>query len=333
MNGPITGSTDTPFPYIIYGEGAIEGIKTVSDSASAAPVNLDGIPIVTGSYPYVSFISSEFHTASYNFVPGRNLTSSLNALQTTLDYYKILSPHYAYSSSLGSKIEQDLRLISIPSIFYGQSIRKGSLELKFYITGAVIGELRDVKKNGELIQVGPAGSNNNGNVAGVVLYNEGFILLTGSWDLSDTHTETYDGSSRRPSWKYFMDVTGSSGLLVSSSWSMEFEGTETIPVMTMFAKAEKGEFNHSNNQTYIEYGQQTTPISSSNTYKERDNLTIKNIVHSEYDEEDPPFEKITYISKVALYDEEKNLIGVAKMAKPVRKRQNDNIAFKLKLDI
>ena len=66
---------------------------------------------------------------------------------------------------------------------------------------------------------------------------------------------------------------------------------------------------------------------------EKDNLSIKNIVHSEYDEEDPPFEKITYISKVALYDEEKNLIGVAKLAKPVRKRQNDNIAFKLKLDI
>ena len=130
-----------------------------------------------------------------------------------------------------------------------------------------------------------------------------------------------------------MDVTSSSGNLVSSSWSMDFEGTETIPVMTMFAKAGKGEFNHSNNQTYIEHGQETTPISSSNTFKEKDNLSIKNIVHSEYDEEDPPFEKITYISKVALYDEEKNLIGVAKLAKPVRKRQNDNIAFKLKLDI
>lgn len=330
MSDLITGSV--PFPYIIYGEGEVEGIKTVSDSASI-PQNIGGIPIVSGSYPYESFISSEFHTASYSSFSNRNLTGSLNALQTTLDYYKILSPHYSFSSSLGNKKEQDLRLISIPSIFYGQSIRKGSLELKFFITGTLVGELRDTKRNGELIQVGPPGSNESGNVAGVALYNEGFIILTGSWNLSDTHTETYDGQSRNPAWKYFMDVTGSSGNLVSSSWSLDFEGVETIPVMTMFAKAGKGEFNHSNNQTYVEYGQETTPITSSNSFVEKSNLSIKNIVHSEYDEEDPPFEKITYISKVALYDEEKNLIGVAKLAKPVRKRQNDNIAFKLKLDI
>lgn len=330
MQEPITGST--PFPYIIYGEDQVEGFRTVA-TASLSISTIGDLPIVSGSYPYESFISSDFHTASYSSFLDRNLSGRLKALQNTLDYYKILSPHYAFSSSLGYKLEQDVRLISIPSIFYGQEIRKGSLELKFYISGTLVGELRDTKRNGELIQVGPSGSTESGSVAGVALYKEGFILLTGSWNLSDTHTETYDGTSRNPAWKYFMDVTGSSGNLVSSSFALDFEGTEVIPTLTMFAKAEKGEFNHSNNLTYIEHGQEVTPISSSTTFSERDKLAIKNIVHSEYDEEDPPFEKTTYISKVALYDEEKNLIGIAKLAKPVRKRQNDNIAFKLKLDI
>lgn len=330
---PITGSS--PFPYIIYGEGEIEGIKTVSSSSvqSTTFQNINGVRIVTGSYPYESFLSTDYHTSSYKTLGTRNLSDKLRALQNTLDYYKILSPHYAFSSSFGYKLEQDLRLISIPSIFYGQEIRKGSLELKFYITGTLIGELRDTKRNGELLQVGPPGNDKNGNVAGVVLYKEGFILLTGSWNLSDTHTETYDGMSRNPSWKYFMDITSSSGNLVSSSFSLDFEGTEIIPTLTMFAKAGKGEFNHSNNLTYVKYGQESSPINSSNTFIEKSGLEIKNMIHSEYDEELPPFEKTTYISKVALYDEEKNLIGVAKLAKPIRKRQNDNIAIKLKLDI
>lgn len=332
MQEPITGST--PFPYIIFGEGEVEGFKTVAASSlltSDIPL-VQGLRLISGSYPYGSFISSDFHTSSL-FPDYFNHTASLNALKTTLNYYSTLSPHYSFSSSLGNKLEQDLRLISIPSIFYGQSIKKGSLQLKFYVTGTIIGELKDTKRNGELVQVGPPGSPGSGSVAGVALYKEGFILLTGSWNLSDTHAETYDGQSRNPAWKYFMATGSGMSHVVFSSFALDFEGTEIIPTLTMFAKAGKGEFNHSNNLTYLEYGQQTTPTTSSNTFFEKDNLSIKNIIHSEYDEEDPPFEKTTYISKVALYDEEKKLIGIAKLAKPVRKKQSDNIAFKLKLDL
>ncbi len=53
----------------------------------------------------------------------------------------------------------------------------GTVNLKWYLTGSLIGELKDEKQNGELIQVGPYGSTGSGSVAGVVLYNEGFILI------------------------------------------------------------------------------------------------------------------------------------------------------------
>ena len=48
---------------------------------------------------------------------------------------------------------------------------------------------------------------------------------------------------------------------------------------------------------------------------------------------DPDFEKVTYISKVGIYDENKNLIGIAKVAVPIKKTIKNNYTFKLKLDI
>lgn len=318
----VTGST--PFPFVTK-DGSLGSFSTVSDSAFSG---FSYGTVISGTYPLTSSISSDYYV--------NNVGDDIRrALKNTFNYYSNLSPHYSFDSDLGNKLNQTIRLISIPSIMYGQSIKKGSVELNFYVTGTLIGQLKDIKRNGELVQVGPQGSGGSGSVAGVVLYNEGFICLTGSWAIDTNHLENYiDATPKNPTWLHFMTTGSAPDFLVpSSSFALDFDGTEVIPTLTMFAKAGKGEFNHSNNLTYIEYGQEVTPVSSSNTFSERDKLVIKNVVHSEYDDQDPPFEKITYISKIALYDKERNLIGIAKLAKPVRKRQNDNIAFKLKLDI
>ncbi len=78
--------------------------------------------------------------------------------------------------------EATVNIIDIPTIFYESSIKKGSVNLKFYLTGSLIGECADTKRNGELIQTGPGGSN-VGSVVGIGIYNEGVIVLTGSWNL------------------------------------------------------------------------------------------------------------------------------------------------------
>ena len=61
-------------------------------------------------------------------------------------------------------------------------------------------------------------------------------------------------------------------------------------------------------------------------------MEIKNIVSSSHCDHTASFEKQTFISQVGLYDEDKNLIGIAKLATPVRKRHEDEFTFKLKLD-
>lgn len=209
----------------------------------------------------------------------------------------------------------------------------------------MIGELRDQNKNGELIQIGPTYSTGSGSIAGVVLYMEGFIVLTGSWSLHDQYTDffdVYDASTlKAPSWLYFL-TSGSNNLtdlqnertkVGSSSFALDFEGTERIPSLTMFAHAERGEFNFSNNPTFIEYGQTLNPFTSSTHYRERDNIKVKNIADVKYEESQPLLEKTTYISSIGIYDEEGNLIAIAKLATPKRKRQNDELTFKLTFDL
>ena len=115
---------------------------------------------------------------------------------------------------------------------------------------------------------------------------------------------------------------------------MSFKGTSYVPVITMMAHAPKGQLNHSNNQTYIKHGQdeKRTPFSSSNVYLESPELNIKNVVSSSYTEHSASFSKVTYISRIGIYDEQKNLIAIAKVATPVKKTENRDFTFKLKLD-
>ena len=49
-----------------------------------------------------------------------------------------------------------------------------------------------------------------------------------------------------------------------------------------------------------------------------------------YDQE---YQKQVFISKIGIYDKDKNLIPIAKLAKPVRKTEDLEYTFKLKYDL
>jgi hypothetical protein len=256
------------------------------------------------------------------------------ALKNVLNEYAIHSPHYQYSSSFGDKDSQDINLISIPSIMYGSKIKKGSMSLKYYVSGTLVGELQDKNYNGELVQVGPEGSTGSGSVAGVCLYREGLIVLTGSWDLDSNSIETdTTGPSKWIHFNYGANDGNSPALTtLSASFSMDYKGTTHTQTLTMFANAPYGELNHSNNPTYFD-SSDTQGITAGELQYIEQPKKIKNIVHSDFLDVEPDFQKTTYISKVAIYDEEKNLIGIAKVATPVRKTEEKQYTFKLKLDI
>ena len=74
-------------------------------------------------------------------------------------------------------------------------------------------------------------------------------------------------------------------------------------------------------------------VSGANVYHEDAETEIKNIVSSSYKNHSASFKPVTYISKVGIYDENKNLIAIAGLANPVRKLEDRSYTFKLKLDI
>ena len=314
------------YPFIAK-NGTLSNFKTISTTSFNAQLFGEEI---SGSYPLSSSVTRQFITGISR--------PRINALRNSLNYY-ISSPHYQYSSSFGNKATQDINLISIPSIFFGSSLNKenGSISLKFYISGTLIGELKDERRNGELIQTGPPGSEGSGSIAGVVMYNEGFMLLTGSWPLETGVGRDYlenPSNFVTSSWLYYgtgmNDNSGSS--IPSSSFSMEFEGVNYIETISMLAHANKGEYNHSNNPTYATFSSSSNFLVNETQFSEN-TREIKNIVESPYPSPTASFEKTTYISKIGIYDDQKNLIGIASVATPVRKTLNRDLTFKLKLDI
>ena len=101
------------------------------------------------------------------------------------------------------KDTQTLNMIHIPSIFYGTKIEPGTVSLKFYWTGSLVAELRDDRRNGELIQQSDTDDGTgvlgySGSCAGVVMYDEGIVILTGSWDMSDQTARLIDASAVKP---------------------------------------------------------------------------------------------------------------------------------------
>lgn len=320
------------YPFITKA-GGLSAFKTVSTSQFNSDFSYGDI--ISSSYPLSASITREFFTIGQS-------RPHVNALRNTLNYYLPLSRHYAYSSSYGDKSQQKCNLISIPSIFYGSSIEKGTINLKMFYTGTLIAEISDSRKNGELIQIGPSGSTGSGSIAGVALYNEGFLVLTGSWTIKNQLVDYLDDITdpQYTSWLYYAwgmndglsrPTDTSSGS--AYSYSFDFKGTTYVPVLTMLAHAPKGELNHSNNPTFIDKTSQNLNVyySSSYSFSEAEN-TIKNTVSASYTDPEPNFKKTTYITKVGIYDENKNLIGIANLAEPVKKTEDRDLTFKLRVD-
>jgi hypothetical protein len=302
------------YPFI--SKDAAKNSFTVTTKAVYSALNPG--EIITGSYPLTSSMSRDYPaTASYK-----------RALKNSLNHYRYLSPYYAYSyyESAGTN------LISIPSIFYGETIKKGSVKLSCYYTGTLIAQAQDSGYNGALIQTYGTASM-SGSVVGTVLYNEGFILLTSSLPFATGAADTWDGSSGQPKWTFFGPYTEVTNIPQSGSWVLEFEGQNTIPVMTMMCEAPKNEFNYSNNPTFLLSGSTPASTIEKSYYAEASGSLLKNIAKSDFVSGSEPFSPVTYISKIGIFDERKNLIAIARLARPIKKDEEDGYTFKIKLDL
>ena len=316
---------------------------------------------ITGSYPQFASIKREFITSPSASDAGvetacRKSTAACAhnynymSLRTTLDHYGVMSEHYKVSSSFGNKDTQELNLVHVPSIFYGNKIKPGTVSLQWYVAGTLIAEVADIKQNGELIQTsnGVHAAGLSGSVQGVVLYNEGFLLLTGSERITTQNSMCLVSglsATRNPRWKYWgagardgifetsFDGSSVADSFKSASFGVRFQGETTTETMTLYARAPRGQVNYSNNPTFVKHNQNLIEFTSSHIYEENKNRILKNVVSSSFKEHEADFKRQVYISKIGVYDENRNLIGIATIADPVLKDENEDYVFKLKLDI
>ena len=367
------------YPWIVK---STDGYSFKSQKEENYNITPDG-SVLTGSYFLSSSIKRIFISSSYeqdsinynrnkyalytasnpqatekeiieNLLPQYVENSQLHSLRQIFDSYSWMSSIFSFDSGAygaSSKLQQETNLISIPSIFYGNKIKKGSVTLKYFITGTLVATAQDIKQNGELVQTySLLNPTNTGSTVGGVMYKHGFMFLydtaslatqqlgyrntsstlTSSWIHWGVGAGDYDVYTPTEYFPFKAPITGSN--LVSASYSLEFSGTNYVPNYTYFANAPKGDLNWSNNPTYLQHLTTSSFISSSTRFVQTDRQ-IKNVLSSSISTYSASFENVTYINRVNLYDDMGNLIGIAKTSKPIKKTEDTDFTFKLKLDM
>jgi len=335
----------------------------------------------TGSYVDITSSLSKHYViktgGKAQIVPGvsdQETIDRLGGLKNIYDYYRYLSPYYDFdeyiaendgleNAAAGGVVPKPdyINFIDIPRLYRGNKVKEGSLVLSFYCTGSLVAEARDTNKDGLIYET--TGSN-AGQVIGTILYPEGLITITASYELNSSIEDGYLSPKTtptpetlsatwidKPKWAHFMsyqsyitsstDPQSSSYAPASSSFTIEFQGETNVPTYTMFCHADKNDLVWSNNPSFIqktsEYAGSYEDVfvlsSGSHHYEEREQIPIKNVVSSSFNNYSASFEPTTYISKIGVYDEDGDLIAVANLATPVKKTTKQDYTFKLKLDL
>ena len=287
------------YPFITKG-GHKQTFKSISKTEWNTQFNYDG-EVIQGHYNMSASISRETMAEP---------SAKLRALKSSLNHYAFWSRSFDFSN-----FKADVTMINIPSIFYGSSIKKGSLSLKIFGEGTLSAEATDSNRRGELIH--------DGNIVGNILYDEGVILLNNTDTVATINAVDY-------AWTDFADLDA----VGEVSFALDFQGVSQFQNMTILAKAPEGMLNHSNNPTYLQKSEDPFVHYHTSSYEFIEKRRkVKNVVPSEQTDVEPPFGKETYISKICIYDEHRRLVGVCKLATPIRKTEAKEYLFKMKIDL
>jgi len=351
-----TGSLIRPF---VVRDGVKTSLKTFKNSNYN--VLFEAGDLVEGVYTMSSSISayvyddetprqSRIIAGKKSFAVGQGNTTFTTyfTIENALSASAFKSPHFKMKTTAPLPVrdlkEAEISVVTIPSIFYGKKIKPGSVELNYYVSGSLIGTVKDRGYNGELIQTFITSSSPldySGSVAGIVLYTEGIIILTGSYQMGADNSIEYiehdgTGTDSINKWSHF-----GAGLnqtlpptLASASYEVKFQGTTETPTLMMMAHARYGELNWSNNPTFVDSTSPYLGVYSSNAYNySEQDVLVSNVTDTKFQQYTPEKKRETYITKVAIYDDKRNLIGIASVANPVRKTEDRQYTFKLKLDL
>lgn len=207
---------------------------------------------------------------------------------------------------------QDLRLFHVPSMFYGKQIDPGSVRITdgVYNKRRVVRVFNDDGRGGLYVSgsmtrdiSGEEYTGEKRRKVGNVFYSEGLIVFTDPalYDMFDSGSLFWDSQ---------ISVSGVFGDLISA----DFKGQATMRTKTFNCRLATAQGNASNNPTFSYVDDRGTV----NT--DDDRVTVER------------HDGVTYITSIGLYNEDRQLVAVAKLAQPIRKREKDKINLRLKMD-
>jgi hypothetical protein len=250
--------------------------------------SIDKVIQVKGRYPATGTINLVrcTNTAAGNYVTDvtdiRWYDTHYRAIENLYRFYERIDADLV----LDTASHGDIRLLHIPSMFYGRQMATGTVVVTDWTHTSSSGGPYVFVDSGR----GSLFLSGTHNRWGAVFYTEGLVVMT-------------------PPVPFILgqgtgSLTGSSG---GRHVQLQFSGTQRVITKTFMCRIHENECNCSLNPTW------SSDISGT---RHRDGP-----------------ENITYITAIGLYNEDYELVAVAKIAQSIRKREMDRLDIRLRMDM
>jgi len=203
----------------------------------------------------------------------------------------------SYTSTNERNLNNEAAVISVPQIYYGEGIKVGSVRLE--------------DEQAEKIYTDDGYSNlidSGSNVAGNIFYDRGLVILT-------------------------RDVVSGS---VLSQYTLDFRSTKTIYENEILLTVLESEFNVSQNPTAVDYDADGTfgKIKLHNIQSQVDSTVFSGFGEYDYSSSlDTTGSYLApYITTIALYDDDLNMVAVAKLPQPIKSMPDYPLNFIVRFD-
>jgi len=203
----------------------------------------------------------------------------------------------SYTSTNERNLNNEAAVISVPQIYYGEGIKVGSVRLE--------------DEQAEKIYTDDGYSNlidSGSNVAGNIFYDRGLVILT-------------------------RDVVSGS---VLSQYTLDFRSTKTIYENEILLTVLESEFNVSQNPTAVDYDADGTfgKIKLHNIQSQVDSTVFSGFGEYDYSSSlDTTGSYLApYITTIALYDNDLNMVAVAKLPQPIKSMPDYPLNFIVRFD-
>lgn len=246
-----------------------------------------------GSGAY-GYASGSFHGAFVNFT---------GALPVSPIWQKNDDEGFKTKKTRAAGTPTVFKVVHVPSMFYGRQIATGSVALvcRAYDNQGLVRVIRDDGR-GALYVSGSltrrlSGEDRAGvrwNRVGDVFYVEGLVVIT------------------EPSLLDFGETAKDSGS-PSDLLQVSFDGEQRVNAKTFMCRLGAAQGNASSNPTFGVLDDRGTGDATDDRTVLRGGPT-------------------TYVTAIGLYSEDRELVAVAKLAQPIRKREKDKIDFRLRMD-